>query len=648
MALKVERRAKSRSSVDSQKGRTTRPASRLRDSSLLVLSLTALGVVYGDIGTSPLYAVRECFHGPHAIEPTRANVLGVLSLILWSLILVISIKYLGLILRADNHGEGGIMALTALVTPIRQKSACKSKLILLGLFGAALLYGDGMITPAISVFSAVEGLRVATPLFEPYIIPITVMILVVLFLLQQRGTASVGALFGPIILLWFLTLALLGGYHLLSEPGVLVALNPFYAIAFFARDGWGAFLVLGSVFLVVTGGEALYADLGHFGARPIRLTWFSIVLPSLLLNYFGQGALLIRSPSAAVNPFYRMAPVWALYPLVALATAATVIASQAVISGAFSLTRQAVQLGYSPRLFIEQTSAARIGQIYVPAINWTLMFACIGLVLGFRSSSNLAAAYGVAVTATMVITTVLFFFVARNRWGWGLATSAMLCSALLAIDLSFLGANALKIAHGGWFPIAIAALVFTLMTTWKTGRRILDERLQIGRVSMDEFLEHIQRQGVVRVPGTAIFLYRMARGVPPALLKNVKHNKVLHQRNVIVTVETEEVPHVPAEDRVEVREIRDGFCRIIFHYGFMQHPDVPAALEEVQAPCLDGVLDGATFFLGREHLFATTRAGMALWREKLFALMARNARDATSFFRIPPDRVIEVGTQVEL
>ncbi len=653
MALKVEEREQARWCEDSQMVTTARPSSarssaRLLDSSLLILSLTALGVVYGDIGTSPLYAVRECFHGPHAIEVTRANVLGVLSLIFWSLICVISIKYLAFILRADNHGEGGILALAALVTPIRAKTQCKARLVLLGLFGAALLYGDGMITPAISVFSAVEGLRVATPLFEPYIIPITVAILVALFLLQRCGTARVGALFGPVILLWFLTIALLGGYNILREPGVLAAVNPFYAISFFAHNGWAGFLVLGTVFLVVTGGEALYADLGHFGARPIRLTWFSLVLPSLLLNYFGQGALLIGRPSAAVNPFYQMAPGWALYPLVGLATAATVIASQAVISGAFSLTRQAVQLGYSPRLLIEQTSVSQIGQIYVPAINWGLMVACIGLVLGFRSSSNLAAAYGVAVTTTMVITTVLFFFIARDAWRWAPAVAATLCGAFLVIDLSFWGANVMKIAHGGWFPVVVAALVFTLMTTWKTGRRILDERLQTGRVSIDEFLEDIERQGVARVPGTAIFLYRMVRGVPPALLKNVKHNKVLHERNVIITVETEEVPHVPAEDRVEVKQIRDGFCRVVLHYGFMQHPDVPAALKDVQAPCLDGVLDDPTFFLGREHLFATTRAGMALWREKLFALMARNARDATSFFRIPPDRAIEVGTRVEL
>jgi KUP system potassium uptake protein len=616
---------------------------------VLALCLTTLGVVYGDIGTSPLYALKECFHGAHAITVSPGNVLGVLSLIFWSLVIVISIKYLVFILRADNQGEGGILALASLATPFRASATGgRWLLIILGLFGASLLYGDGMITPAISVLSAVEGLHVATPLFEPYIIPVTIGILIGLFLFQRRGTARVGAVFGPVTLIWFVVIGVFGALTIVGRPEVLAAVNPLRGIEFFAANGGRGFLVLGTVFLVVTGGEALYADMGHFGARPIRIVWFSLVLPALLLNYFGQGALLISDPSAAANPFYRMAPRWALYPLVILATAATVIASQAVISGAFSLTRQAMQLGYCPRLLIEHTSAEQIGQIYIPVVNGALMLACIGLVLGFRSSSNLASAYGVAVTTTMVITTILFFVVMRHRWKWNLPLAVSLCGFFLIIDSSFFAANTLKIWHGGWFPLVVAAGVFTMLTTWKSGRRILAANLQAGTQPLEAFVEGLKTQPIVRVPGTAVFMYGSAHGTPPALLRNVKHNKMLHGQNVILTVETEEVPRVPERERLEAEKVREGFYRVVIHYGFVEDPDVSADLGKLTLPGLDLNLDETSFFLSRERLIATEKPGMALWREKLFARMSRNARSATSFFGIPPDRVVELGAQIEL
>ncbi len=616
---------------------------------LFLLSLTALGVVYGDIGTSPLYAMRECFYGEHGIHVTHDNVLGVLSLIFWSLIIVISIKYLLFILRADNKGEGGILALAALVTPVRaQARGGRWFLIMMGLFGAALLYGDGMITPAISVLSAVEGLNVATPFFEPYVIPLTIVILIGLFMFQRKGTAGVGAVFGPVTLVWFFILAILGIYHIFQMPSVLAAVNPYYGIMFFIHNGWHGFLVLGAVFLVVTGGEALYADMGHFGRRPIRLTWFSLVLPALLMNYFGQGALLIANPATAANPFYQMAPRWALYPLVIMATAATVIASQAVISGAFSLTMQAVQLGYSPRLRIDHTSSTEMGQIYIPLVNWALMLACIGLVLGFQSSSNLAAAYGVAVTTTMVITTVLFYVLARGRWKWGLAPAILLCGLFLMIDLSFFGANIIKVPHGGWFPLIIAAGVFILMTTWKKGRQILGERLQEKAIPMSEFIAQVEAESPARVPGTAVFMYGNSNFTPPALRNNFKYNKVIHQQTIILTVETEEAPHIPEDERLEVSRIKGGFYRVIVRYGFMEDPNIPLALSSIEATGFYWNPDEMIYFLGRERLLATPREGMAIWREKLFGWMSRNARGATSFFSIPPDRVVELGIQIEL
>ncbi|HET9768341.1 MAG TPA: potassium transporter Kup [Thermoanaerobaculia bacterium] len=612
------------------------------------LTLTALGVVFGDIGTSPLYAFRECFHGTHALAVSRGNVLGVLSLIFWSLIVVVSIKYLVFILRADNRGEGGILALTALVVPVRAAAGRYRMLLLLGLFGAALLCGEGIITPSISVLSAVEGLEVATPFFTPYVLPITIALIVLLFFFQHRGTGGMGKVFGPIIVLWFVVIASLGGWRIAGAPGVLAAVNPLHALRFFAANGWHGFVVLGTVFLCATGAESLYADMGHFGKLPIRIGWFSLVLPALLLNYFGQGALLLTDPAAAEHPFYHLAPGWATYPLVLLATVATVIASQAVISGAFSLTHQAVQLGFTPRLEIEHTSARERGQIYVPAVNWALMLGCIGLVLSFGSATRLAAAYGIAVTSTMVITTLLFYAVERRRWKWRRWVALLLCGTFLVIDLSFFGANLLKVAHGGWFPLTVALLVFTLMTTWKTGRRVLADRLRRSTVPLRPFLKGLAMEPVVRVPGIAVFMYSNPHGVPPALLHNLKHNRVLHETVIILTVETQEIPRVSSADRLEVVPLDHGFYRVILRYGFMEEPDVPLELMRVRLPGQQLDMHQVSYFLSRETLLATEHPGMWLWREKLFAWMTRNARPATSYFNLPPNRVVELGMQVEI
>src|SRR5215204_4192152 len=616
---------------------------------LALLALTALGVVYGDIGTSPLYALRESFHGPHAIAPTAANIYGVLSLVFWSLIIVISVKYVGFILRADNHGEGGILALTALATRIRPLAPSPQRwLVLLGVIGAALLYGDGIITPAISVLSAVEGLNVATPLFAPYVVPVTVVIIVVLFLIQSRGTAKVGRLFGPVMLAWFVCIALLGISQILRNPSVVGAFNPLHGFKFFLRNGWHGFLVLGTVFLVVTGGEALYADMGHFGKRPIRIVWYAVVLPALLLNYLGQGALLLEDPEAAHNPFYRLAPGWALYPMIVLATSAAVIASQALISGAYSLTMQAVQLGFMPRLKIEHTSSTQMGQIYIPALNWALMSGCIAIVIGFGSSSNLAAAYGVAVTATMVITTVLLGVVERRMWGWGLLPALALSGFFLVIDLAFFGANIIKIPAGGWFPLVVGAGIFLLMTTWKKGRRILASRLLSLAIPIEDFLRDIAGTPPVRVPGTAIFMNGTGTGTPPALEHNLEHNKVLHERVVLLTVKTRQVPHVGPEDRVRVEPLGHEFYRVIINYGFMEDPDVPGVLANMQTQGLAFDPEETTYFLGRETVIAGKQPGMMIWREKIFALMSRNASSATAYFCLPPDRVVELGSQIEI
>ncbi|HEX5819062.1 MAG TPA: potassium transporter Kup [Gemmatimonadales bacterium] len=616
---------------------------------LASLSLAALGIVYGDIGTSPLYAVRESFLPVHGIAPTAENIIGVLSLIVWSLLLVISVKYLVFILRADNRGEGGILALASLATPMGARQAGgRPALIALGLFGTALLYGDGAITPAISVLSAVEGLEVATPLFQPYILPITLTILVLLFAVQRHGTAGIGRVFGPVTLLWFATLAVLGVAQIVQEPRVLAAVAPTHGLRFFVRNGWHGFVVLGSVFLVVTGGEALYADMGHFGRRPIRLAWFVVVLPALLLNYLGQGALLMRQPEAIAHPFYRMAPDWALYPVVVIATAATVIASQALISGAFSLTMHAVQLGYLPRVTIEHTSERERGQIYIPGVNWLLMLACIGLVVGFGSSSSLAAAYGVAVTTTMVITTLLFFVVARRRWHWGWPAAAGITAAFLVIDLAFWGANLIKIPHGGWFPLVVGALIYAVMATWRRGRHALAERVGGGLMPMDLFLESIARSAPHRVRGTSVFMYGNPAATPPALLHNLKHNQVLHERVVFLTVETAEVPHVLPDERASVVDLGSGFFRVVLRYGFRERPDVPEGLKALAPLGLTFKHLETTYFLGRETIVPSKTPAMPKLGGHLFAVMSRNERTASSFFCLPPNRVVELGAQIEL
>ena len=613
------------------------------------MSLGALGVVYGDIGTSPLYAMRECFHGAHALPVTPANVYGVLSLIFWSLVIVISIKYLIFVLRADNRGEGGILALMSLVRPAADTARGGSRLLVaMGIFGAALLYGDGMITPAITVLGALEGLQVATPVFEHFVEPLAVAVLIGLFVLQRKGTGGIGAIFGPFMLLWFGCLAALGVYRIMDAPAIFAALDPRHSVRFFADNQWRAFLTLGSVFLVVTGGEALYADMGHFGRRPIRRAWFAVVLPALVLNYFGQGAILLVKPGAAPNLFYELGPSWSLIPLVIVSTIAASIASQAVISGAFSLTRQAVQLGYMPRLEMRHTSAQEIGQIYVPSVNWALMIGTIGLVLGFRTSSNLAAAYGVAVTATMGITTVLLYVVARQVWGWSRPRAVLLMGAFLAIDLAFFGANMIKVAHGGWFPLLVAAAIFTIMTTWRRGRRILTDRIREQAMLDPEFVTSIMRHPPPRVSGTAVFMDRTIDGIPLALLHNLKHNKVLHERVVLLTIVTEEIPYVPDEEQVRAKDLGHGIYRVVAKHGFMEYVDVPEMMRSIDLPEVSFEPDHTTFFLGRETLLATNRPGMAIWREQLFSWMTRNAQGAALFFRLPPNRVVEVGAQIEL
>ncbi len=614
----------------------------------LPLTLTAIGVVYGDIGTSPLYTIRECFYGPHGFEPTPENVLGVLSLIVYSLVLIISIKYIALVMRADNQGEGGILALTALVPTQALRPRAATVLILLGVFGASMLYGEGIITPAISVLSAVEGLQVETPLFEPYVVPIAVVILIVLFLFQQFGTHRVGGLFGPVMLVWFVTIGTLGIVWIVREPVVLAALNPVHAVTFFRVHGGTGILVLGAVVLAVTGAEALYVDMGHFGKRPIRFAWFIIVFPALVLNYLGQGALLLIDGAAARQPFFLLVPAWGLLPLVAIATAAAIIASQALISGAFSLTQQAIQLGYAPRLDIEHTSSSEMGQVYVPQVNWALMMATIVIVIGFESSSALAAAYGIAVTMTMVITTILMCVVAMERWHWPRPVVFGVGATFLIVDLTFFGANLVKVFQGGWLPLIIGTCTFTIMTTWKTGRRIVAERLTARAIPIDHFMSVIVAAPPVRVPGTAVFMTAQPRGTPPALAHNLRHNKVMHEYVVILTVSTAPVPHVAPDDQLTFEALGHGVFVMRSVYGFMQDPNVPDALRAAQNRGLEIDADDVTYFLGRETILVTHRRGMAMWREKLFVLMTRNAVRATAFFRLPPERVVELGVQVEI
>jgi KUP system potassium uptake protein len=608
------------------------------------VTLTAVGVVYGDIGTSPLYAMRECFFGSHSVPATHDNVLGVLSLIVYSLLLVISVKYIGIVLRADNQGEGGILALTALIPGAAKRPGV---LVLLGIFGAALLYGDGMITPAITVLGAVEGLKVIRPGLDPYVVPAAAVILVVVFAVQRHGTHRIGRLFGPIMVGWFAVLATLGIVWIAKYPDVLTAIDPRHAVRFLIGNGGLGFAVLGAVFLVVTGGEALYADMGHFGPRPIRVAWFAIVLPALLLNYFGQGALLLHVPETR-DPFFELAPAWTLLPLVILATAAAIIASQALISGAFSLTRQAIQLGYAPRLTVEHTSSWRIGQIYVPQVNWFLAIGTILIVFGFGSSGALAAAYGIAVALTMIITAILLHVIAVERWRWPLPAALAVTATFLAIDLTFFSANLLKFVQGGWLPIAIGISLFTLMTTWKTGRRIVYERLTARAFPLEAFVTAVRTAPPTRVSGTAIFMTAQPTGTPAALVHNLHYNKMLHEHVVVLTVATVPTPHVAPEERLTVRSMGASIYNARIQYGFMEDPDVPEVLGQLRVAGVPIDEDDLTFFLGRETIVVGRRPGMATWREKLFVLMSRNAVRATAFFKLPPERVVELGVQVEM
>jgi KUP system potassium uptake protein len=623
-------------------------------SSLLPLTLTALGVVYGDIGTSPLYAIREAFFGSHAVPPSHENVLGVLSFVLYALLLIISIKYIVVVMRADNQGEGGILALTALLPGrkgaregTRGVALGRPILIGLGIFGAALLYGEGMITPAISILGAVEGLSVATPLFTNWVVPISVAILIGLFVIQQHGTHRVGRLFGPVMVVWFVTIALVGVVWILREPHVLEAFDPRHGVTFFRENGWHGFTVLGTVFLVVTGGEALYADMGHFGKGPIRIAWFALVLPALLLNYFGQGALLLVNANAT-QPFFLMVPSWALLPYVALSTSAAVIASQALISGAFSVTRQAIQLGYMPRLDVEHTSAREMGQIYVPQVNWGLMVCTIAIVIAFGSSGRLSAAYGMGVAMAMVITTILLHVVMTERWRWPAPLAYGVTALFFAIDVSFFGANLLKLPQGGWVSLFIALLLFTAMTTWKTGRRLVAERLTARAFPLEDFVAAITATPPTRVPGTAVFMTAQPRGTPPALAHNVRYNKILHEHVVVLTVTTAPVPYVPIQEQVSVQSYGQGLYNVRAQYGFMQDPHVPEALGMARDQGVELDPEDMIYFLGRETIIVTRRPGMAVWRERLFVLMARNAVRATAFFRLPPERVVELGVQVEM
>lgn len=616
---------------------------------LPALMLGAMGVVFGDIGTSPLYAFREAFSGSHAVSPTHDNVLGILSLMLWALILVVSLKYVIFIMRANNKGEGGIMALIALVQrAFHDNSRRRLVLVTLGLFGAALFYGDSMITPAISVLSAVEGLKIAAPGLESFVVPLALLILAGLFFIQYRGTGSVGAWFGPVMLVWFTVLGGLGLASVAQTPEVLGAINPQYAVDYFRMHGLAGWTILGAVVLAVTGAEALYADMGHFGRTPIQIAWVTLVFPGLVLNYFGQGALILRNPTAAENPFYLLAPEWALYPMIILATFATVIASQAVISGAFSVTRQAIQLGYLPRMQVRHTSDSEIGQIYIPFINRALFVGVALLVLGFQSSSELAAAYGIAVAGTMAIDTLLAFTVMWALFKWRLPVALAFMVFFFLIDLAFVAANVPKILHGGWFPLAIGLVVFTLLATWKQGRQLLFQRMQSDAIDLTTFIEGIAAFSHERVAGTAIFLHATGKGVPHAMLHNLSHNKVLHERVIVLTVVTEDIPIVPDIDHIWIEPLGEGFYRMQLHYGFREDPDIPAALKQCAKQGMSFHIMETSFFLSRETLIATKMPGMALWREKLFVWMTQNAEGAMRFFKLPVNRVLELGTQIEI
>ena len=623
---------------------------------LALLSLTALGVVYGDIGTSPLYAMKQCFRvesgGPPgaAVPPTPENVFGVLSLIVWALTMVVTVKYIFFIMRADNEGEGGILALLALIQQRLHRTNDATRLMVLGalgLFGAALLYGDGVITPAVSVLGAVEGIDVATPALRHLVVPISVIVLFVLFLFQRGGTTRIGKVFGPVMTLWFGSIALFGVLEIAKEPSILKAVNPWYAVQFFVNHGFTGIFILGSVVLAVTGAEALYADMGHFGRLPIRLAWAVYVFPSLLLNYFGQGALLLRDPTASFNPFYRLIPGPVIYPMLILATAAAVIASQALISGAFSLTHQAMQLGYSPRLTVTHTSKLEAGQIFIPQVNRALMVGSIALVIFFGSSSALASAYGIAVTGTMVITTILFTQIARRHWGWTRLQAILFLVVFLTIDGAFLVANVIKIESGGWFPLAAALAVYLMMTTWNHGRQALHTLLREGSLPISLFLDDVKRRQPPRVPGTAVFMTSDESGAPVVLLHHLKHNKVLHDQVILLSVTTVDVPEVPPPDRVQVESLGEGFYRVIARYGFMQQPNVPSIFPQCAPLGVKLRPNDTSYYLGREQLIPTGRSRMSRWRKKLFVIMSRNAQSATQFFGLPPNRVVELGAQIE-
>ena len=617
--------------------------------SMSALMLGAIGVVYGDLGTSPLYTMKEIFNGSHAVQATPENVLGILSLIFWSLILVISIKYVLFVMRANNHGEGGIMALMALALRHRNQQRQRNIIIALGLFGTALFYGDGIITPAISVLSAVEGLQVAAPGLQAYVLPVTIVVLIALFMFQSYGTDTVGLLFGPIMLIWFGTLGLLGWLSVYQNPHVLQALNPIYGVHFFLEHGWHAFIALGAVVLALTGAEALYADMGHFGKRPIQMAWFSMILPALALNYFGQGALILREPASVLNPFYLLAPEWAMYPMIGLATAATVIASQAVISGAFSITSQAMQMDYIPLMQRIHTSTQAMGQIYVPAMNRMLLLLVICTVLGFGSSGNLAAAYGLAVTGTMMITTLLALVVALDSWQWSPLWTCVLVALFLIVDGAFLGANLLKIPQGGWFPLVVGSTLFFMMSTWRRGRQVLTYHLQKAAISLTSFITNLTScPPLARVHGTAVYMSARNLSMPHALQINYEHNQVLHERIVLLTISTADIPTIPDGERIAIDQMDQGFYRVTARYGFMETPNVPQILSLCKLKNLDIDQHSASFFIGRETLIPSNKPDLNPLQEKIFLIMFRNASSPIQFFKVPPERVVELGVQFEI
>jgi KUP system potassium uptake protein len=620
-----------------------------KKSSLSALTLAAIGIVYGDIGTSPLYTMQEIFKPEHGISLNQSNILGVVSLIFWGLFTIVAIKYVTLIMRASNRGEGGIMALTALaLESVGKNSRLKIYLTVLGLLGAALFYGDGVITPAISVLSAIEGLSVASPAMSSYVVPITLVVLIALYAVQYKGTSGIGSWFGPIMVLWFIGLAVMGVHNIIKLPGILWALNPFHALNFLFEHKWLAFLALGAIVLAFTGAEALYADMGHFGAKPIRVAWFLIVFPALALNYLGQGALLLGDPATADNPFYHQLGAWSVYPLVALSTVATVIASQATISGAFSMTKEAISLGFFPRMKVVHTSAKEIGQIYIPIVNWLQLLSVVAAVIGFGSSSSLASAYGIAVTGTMLITSILTFFVIHYGWKYNLWLCILSTGFFITIDLALFSSNALKFMQGGWFPVALGVVMFTVMATWKHGRQMVFADLKKHAIPLEEFLASLFVAPPVRVPGTAIFLRGEADGVPHALLHNLSHNKIIHERIVFLTVHNEDVPWVPFSDRVKITDLGHQCYQLDVHYGFKNEPDIPSALDLCGAQGLEFEPLETSYFIARQTIIARPGGGMASWREALFVAMSRNSRDAADYYRVPTNRVIEVGSQVEI